>query len=178
MTTNFRALVMLAVLVGLPGAWIYYGPLPAGAQRVVDRLVVAAKEAAGWEKPPSRESTRRELPAAPTWTPPATSELSHVVPLTPAMPSPALLQEGAAPSLEATMEPLLARLREFGAVEYVLERWGDSGDLYRFRCAIPLASSRDATRQFEAVAESPQSTIEQVVHQVASWRTLEPPAMP
>ena len=94
------------------------------------------------------------------------------------MPSPASQQDRAASSLEATMEPLLARLREFGAVEYVLERWGDSGELYRFRCAIPLASSRDATREFEAVAESPQSTIEQVVHQVASWRTLQPPAMP
>ena len=76
------------------------------------------------------------------------------------------------------MEPLLARLRAFGAIEYVLERWGDSGELYRFRCAIPLASSRDATREFEAVAESPQSTIEQVVHQVASWRTMQQAAMP
>jgi hypothetical protein len=49
MATLFRAAVMMSVLVGLPGAWIYYGPLPSSAQRVVDRFVTIAKEATGWK---------------------------------------------------------------------------------------------------------------------------------
>ena len=32
MVTAIRATVMLAVLVGLPAAWVYYGPLPDHAQ--------------------------------------------------------------------------------------------------------------------------------------------------
>ena len=59
MATLFRAAVMLSVLVGLPAAWIYYGPLPTGAQRVVDRFVAIAKEATGWKE--------TEAKPAPTW---------------------------------------------------------------------------------------------------------------
>lgn len=51
MATGFRAAVMLATLVGLPAAWLYYGPLPPAAQRVVDQATCSIREAIGL--PPS-----------------------------------------------------------------------------------------------------------------------------
>lgn len=51
MTVFFRASVMLLTLVGLPAAWIYYGPLPTGAQKVVNRFVDVARDALGWQQP-------------------------------------------------------------------------------------------------------------------------------
>jgi len=49
MATAFRAIVMLAVLVGLPAAWVYYGPLPPSAMGVIQRTVATAKQSLGWK---------------------------------------------------------------------------------------------------------------------------------
>ena len=50
MAVFVRAVIMLVTLVGLPAAWIYYGPLPAGPQKVVDRFVEVARNALGWKQ--------------------------------------------------------------------------------------------------------------------------------
>ncbi len=50
MATLFRAVVMLLVLVGLPSAWVYYGPLPPSAMGVIERTVATAKQSLGWEE--------------------------------------------------------------------------------------------------------------------------------
>ena len=69
------------------------------------------------------------------------------------------------------VEPLLQQLRSRGVAEYSLEKWGSNGQLYRFRCAMPLAQNDAFTRQFEAVASDPVAPIEQVVGEVAKWQT-------
>jgi hypothetical protein len=171
MATFFRALVMLSVLVGLPAAWIYYGPLPPEGQRVVDRVVSAAKEAVGWNKsaakPSEAESKADEAPAwsidAPIAAPPIAPPL--VTPVVATEPAPTQL-----PSFQEQVEPLLAQLRQFGVIEYALERWGDGGKLYRFRCEMPLGASDQFTQQFEAVAADPQVSVEQVVAEVSQWQ--------
>jgi|GEM_PF-1376898 len=67
MATLFRAVVMLVVLVGLPSAWVYYGPLPPAAMGVVQRTIAAAKQSFGlaahhsdntWQDKPSRTAPR------------------------------------------------------------------------------------------------------------------------
>jgi hypothetical protein len=68
------------------------------------------------------------------------------------------------------VEPLLAQLRQLGVVEYALERWGDGGKLYRFHCEMPLGVEGALTQQFEAVADDPQRSVEQVVAQVSQWQ--------
>jgi hypothetical protein len=171
MATFFRALVMLSVLVGLPAAWIYYGPLPPEGQRVVDRVVSAAKEAVGWNKsetqPSEAGSNADEAPAwsigAPIEAPPVAPPL--VTPVVATEPAPAQ-----PPSFQEQVEPLLAQLRQFGVIEYALERWGDGGKLYRFRCEMPLGASDQFTQQFEAVAADPQVSVEQVVAEVSQWQ--------
>jgi len=190
MVTTFRALIMLAVLVGLPGAWIYYGPLPEGAQRVVDRVVGVAKEAFK----NTRGSSQATKPAwseatpAPAWTgqPTPTIAASVASPSTapryvsmdsadvnqtsPARSSAPATELATPPTFAERVEPMLVKLRQLGAAEYAMERWGARGELYRFRCEMPLTASNAMTQQFEAVAADPQATVEQVVAEVTSWR--------
>ena len=196
MATLFRAAVMLSVLVGLPGAWIYYGPLPTGTQRVVDRVVAIAKEAAGWKKTeakprPTWDFTKSE-PIAPEgdgvnlgtggMNPPARdgegryAEGSYAespgasLEIGKALPVPEPPPAKAATTLAERVEPLLTQLRQFGVAEYALERWGGDGKLYRFHCEMPIAGG-SLTQQFEAVAANPEASVEQVVAEVTQWRT-------
>ena len=164
MATSFRALIMLSVLVGLPAAWIYYGPLPPDGQRVVDRFVTVAREVIGWKQTPQKTKDN--------WVqvkPESEAQLGLNFPTTEPVAAPAI----GAPnplSFAERVEPLLARLRQLGASAYSLEHWGDGDNLYRFHCEMPLAASPQLTQQFEAVAADPQATVEQVVAQVASWQ--------
>ena len=177
MATAFRALVMLSVLVGLPAAWIYYGPLPPAAQQVVNRLVTVAKEAAGWEPREDKAPTVEEWTlakshaAASTAATTGAGEAAGGVAQTEAPPlmSSELVEQKSLTFAEQ-MEPLLARLRQFGAAGYALERWGVGGNLYRFHCEMPLGSSAEVTQQFEAIAADPQSSVEQVVAEIADWQ--------
>ena len=181
MATLFRAAVMLSVLVGLPGAWIYYGPLPTGAQRVVDRFVAIAKEATGWKE--------AEAKPQPTWdftksAPIAGGDLGAqaqgVAPLAPMAEAPAVQIGGALPLPEASPEmppstlkerlkPLLQQLEQYGVAGYEMHRWGSDGNLYRFQCEMPLAGG-SLTQQFEAVAANPEASVEQVIAEVSEWR--------
>jgi hypothetical protein len=179
MATTLRAAVMLSALVGLPAAWIYYGPLPPQAQRVVDRLVAVAKVAVPSASQTEAARPRRTFaPAdpAPSW--PANVEAEHQPafepPVEPILPVAAAgVAEPRALSFAERVEPLLARLRQLGVAEYALERWGDGGQLYRFRCEMPIAASAELTQQFEAVAADPQSTVEQVVAEIAIWQLAQ-----
>lgn len=183
MATLFRVAVMLTVLVGLPGAWIYYGPLPTGAQRVVDRFVTIAKDATGWKDaepkprptwdfttsaPLAGDGERSDLgsrggDAPARYAEPPSLQIGGALPL----PEPPPVR---APStLAERVEPLLTQLRQFGVAEYALERWGGDGKLYRFHCEMPIAGGA-LTQQFEAVASNPEASVEQVVAEVSKWR--------
>ncbi len=151
MATAMRSIVMLLVLVGLPSAWVYYGPLPPRAQQVVDRVVEIAQDALGTRQQTERAEATISAPRYQTTAEQATPEST------------------APQSIALQVQPLLERLRSLGVSEYTLEKWGNAGQLYRFRCAMPLAQSDDITRQFEAVADSPLLSVEQVVVEVATW---------
>ena len=182
MATLFRAAVMLSVLVGLPGAWIYYGPLPTGAQRVVDRFVAIAKEATGWKE--------TEATPTPTWdftksapivgeglgenpggmNPPARYAEAPPLQIGGALPLPEASPELAPSTLKERLKPLLQQLKQYGVAEYALHRWGVDGKLFRFHCEMPIGGG-SLTQQFEAVAANPEASVEQVVAEVSQWRT-------
>lgn len=178
MVVFFRAVVMLAVLVALPAAWIYYGPLPSGAQRAVDRAVEVVRNATGWQQPTAETVATKAAPRpgvaaapAPKFSPQsARTQSSGLLPTTPTP----MAQTGPLPTttgLAEQVEPLLERLRALGSTEYSLEAWGREGEFFRFRCAMPLAQDKQFTQQFEAVAETPRASIEQVVSEVTRWQT-------
>jgi hypothetical protein len=181
MVVFFRALVMLLTLVGLPAAWIYYGPLPQGAQRVVDRFVEVARDAVGWRQPVTTDSVNyMKTPPRYDEVLPTEIEVSEVSRATfQGMSAPVRLASVSetVPSssttvevgqgLNSQIEPHLALLQKLGVATYSLERWGEG---YRFKCAIPLGENVDFTRQFEAINADPLATVRQVVGEVTSWQ--------
>jgi len=192
MATLFRATVMLVVLVGLPAAWVYYGPLPPTAMGVIQRTVATAKHSLGWGEPlpsvqqasappktaprydaaiASAAQTLRQLPAEAQAPPPAMVRDSQFLLASanlPVEPQASPLEVDA--ELASLLEPHLSLLRKLDATEYTLENWGDGGRFYRFRCAIALGGSEELTRQFEAVHTDPLRAVHQVVGEVTSWQ--------
>jgi hypothetical protein len=169
MQTMLRAALMLAVLVGLPAAWVYYGPLPPQAQRAVDRVVATAKEAVEWDRWMTAADSRVSQRAAPAAGVPVRT-MSVVTPQAEPAAAPA-------PSLADRVEPRLAQLRGWGAAEYRLEPWGDGGRHFRFWCAMPIVEGAAATQLFEAVAADPQWAVERVAADVAAWQAAKLTAM-
>jgi hypothetical protein len=185
MVVFFRALVMLVTLVGLPAAWVYYGPLPQGAQRVVDRFVEVARDALDWQRPMETDTAHGGLKTAPRYDevlpterefPPvsraafqgnsAPVKLASASEGLPTPPRP-MGPEVAGQDLNGEMEMHLSLLKKLGVANYALEKWGPG---YRFKCAIPLGDNADFTRQFEAIDADPLATVRQVVGEVTSWQ--------
>lgn len=194
MATVFRAIVMLVVLVGLPSAWVYYGPLPPSAMGVIERTVATARQSFGWNE----QVTTTRWTADPPKTAPrfdasvarATQALQQqaaveqaALPLRPVTrdsqfslaSATVLVPKPAAPvavdeELARQLEPHLSLLRSLDAAEYTLENWGGDGQLYRFRCAVALGGNDDHTRQFEAVHADPLRAVHEVVGEVTSWQ--------
>jgi len=63
------------------------------------------------------------------------------------------------------------RLRELGATYYVLEKWGEGADRYRFECHVAIATDADHNRYFDATAERPDSAVDAVLRQVERWQS-------
>lgn len=170
MVVALRAVVMLVILVSLPAAWVYYGPLPPSAQRMVDRAVEVAKTSLGWDQPTRPESFAISAPYYEQTSTAAPSGANRTVAAQGSVSERTEEMSKIEPT-STQVESLLEQLRSWGAAEYTLEKWGNNGQLYRFRCAMALTESDELTRQFEAVAADPVGSIEQVVGEVASWQT-------
>jgi hypothetical protein len=65
---------------------------------------------------------------------------------------------------------LLGRLRELGAVYYLLETWGSEGQRFRFRCMMAIGGNPGYTRHFEATDPEPMQAIARVLSEVEAWR--------
>lgn len=172
----FRATVMLAILVGLPAAWIYYGPLPPEAQKVVDRVVEVVKDATGWQQPyddlQAEKSAPRYAQAPPAYAPTAPQTVAAPV-VQPAAITPGETAQPThlpEPSLDQQLAPLLGQLQQLGPSGYSLHAWGNEGQYYRFCCEMPVAGESGFAQHFEAVAESPGASIQQVTAEIAQWK--------
>ena len=159
MATFAKATIMFVTLVGIPAAWIYVGPLPASAQRAVDRFVARARQAL---QRSDAKSVQEEFAGSSHESGASVSE----------MPPARAIGDSA-----ERFEPLLATLRRMGAVEYRLIRWGSAGEFYRFSCSMPFhpaaqSSGSSHLRQFEAISRDASASISQVVQDAMRWQTL------
>lgn len=152
---------------------VYFAPdsLPPQVRRVVDRVGEFMSDCLASEtrNPPLADECPGgrcsvEMPALASLAPPIPPERVAVDPAAPQVAAPTESVDAAA------LRPLLAQLIDFGVGEYELRRWGSSGNLYRFRCAAPLAGDLQHSQQFEAIAASPTETVQQVLADVAAWR--------
>jgi hypothetical protein len=97
-------------------------------------------------------------------------------PPNPATPPP--LAPGSAPPATSTggLQPpdrfsvIERRLREDGAIYYLLETWGNDGELYRFHCKMAIANNPNCTRHFEATHREATQAMTQVLEQIEAWR--------
>jgi hypothetical protein len=62
------------------------------------------------------------------------------------------------------------KLRAAGATYYLLETWGNDGQLYRFHCRMAVGNDPNQTRHFEATDSDALGAMSRVVEQVESWR--------
>ncbi|MBI3838911.1 MAG: hypothetical protein HY288_13395 [Planctomycetia bacterium] len=62
------------------------------------------------------------------------------------------------------------RLREQGATYYLLETWGNEGELYRFHCKMAIGNNPNYTRHFEATDRDALKAMAQVLERVEAWR--------
>ena len=62
------------------------------------------------------------------------------------------------------------KLREYGATYYLLETWGNEGQLYRFHCRMAINNNPNYTRQFEATDRDALRAMSQVLERVEAWR--------
>lgn len=63
------------------------------------------------------------------------------------------------------------RLRELGATRYVLETWGISDELYRFRGMVASNDTPHLQRYFNAVDSDPVAAMTRVLEDIEDWRT-------
>lgn len=66
------------------------------------------------------------------------------------------------------------RLRELGANYYLLETWGNQGQLFRFYCKVAVGGSVNYGRYFEATDADPLRAMAGVLEQVEAWRSARP----
>lgn len=62
------------------------------------------------------------------------------------------------------------RLRNLGAVHYLLEAWGNATEYYRFRCRMPIAGSTTAVRHFEATDSDGLAAMSKVLKEIEAWK--------
>lgn len=63
------------------------------------------------------------------------------------------------------------KLREYGATYYLLETWGNDGQLYRFHCRMAVGGDPNYTRHFEATDRDALAAMSEVLRQVEAWRS-------
>ncbi|MCA9248037.1 MAG: hypothetical protein KDA42_13005 [Planctomycetales bacterium] len=68
-----------------------------------------------------------------------------------------------ADSLDQDLAALETKLQAYGAVTYHLEEWGVEGNLFRFVCEVAMHDQDSCRRHLEAIAETPQAAMHQVL---------------
>jgi hypothetical protein len=92
----------------------------------------------------------------------------------PAAASPSAFDAQAA-AASATEQPdrfseMERKLREYGATYYLLETWGNDGQLFRFHCRMAVGDNPNYTRHFEATDRDALAAMAQVLERVEAWR--------
>jgi hypothetical protein len=83
----------------------------------------------------------------------------------------AMMRPGAnALDASASFQQVLDRLRDLGAVHYMLETWGNNAQRFRFHCEMALSNNPNYLRHFEAIDRDALQAMTQVLAEVEAWR--------
>jgi hypothetical protein len=98
----------------------------------------------------------------------------------PGGPSPGVVADPTASAARGAPRPLESsdrftamerKLRDYGATYYLLETWGNDGEMYRFHCRMAIGNNPNYTRQFEATDHDSLKAMAQVLERVEAWRS-------
>lgn len=73
---------------------------------------------------------------------------------------------------EDTLNQLYDELKQLGASSCRLTYWGDSGNMFRFSCQVPISEHRlNATRTFQSISADAAQSMQEVIEQIRQWRS-------
>jgi hypothetical protein len=195
--TLYRVVVMAATIVIVVQAWKLYGPTFEQLNSLVLRGLDMAKGGLGSAGEPlaAKEGPAPQSNASLTEAPPLAAASGQAAPplaerssaeFGANQPDQARVPTEGAPitpisALSADtsqhdpngLQGLFAQLEKLGARDPKLDRWGASGQLYRFCCQAAWGESAQFYRHFESIAEEPTIAVQQVLAQVDAWRTAQ-----
>ena len=102
--------------------------------------------------------------------PPMHEQTAHFDPGASAPPGMPAVAPGAARPGGAEFQQIERRLRELGATYYLLETWGNAGQMYRFHCKVAAAGDPGQIRHFDATEADPLSAMGHVLEDVEKYR--------
>ena len=171
----YRLAVMLGTLVVLGMAFVAYGPPPEKLGPLIDCAWNQASESlVEWRKD-SRGNKRGDAaeleltPLAPAAAPPPTMTVSDRVEIPPPPLFTDAVDEANQPR-PSGVQQLLAELNAMGMGEHRLDRFGTTGQLYRFSCRVAYPGQVAMQQHLEAVAATPGEAVANVLRQLEAAR--------
>jgi hypothetical protein len=92
----------------------------------------------------------------------------------PAGPADAVVRAGQSLQQPDPFTAMERKLRQYGATYYLLETWGNNGELFRFHCKMAIGNNPNYTRHFEATDRDALRAMSQVLERVETWRAGRP----
>jgi len=89
---------------------------------------------------------------------------------TPPLQDAMMRPEATGSNASASFQQVLDRLRDLGAVHYMLETWGNDAQRFRFHCKMALSNNPHYLRHFEAIDRDALQAMSQVLAEVEAWR--------
>lgn len=187
-----QALLKLIVLVGIVvvgGMFFHlYGSEIGVESALLDRIVhdlrveiqqfqgpQSAPTAAAVMPAPTLISSDLTMPAPASLPVAALAPASNLSaePMAPLAPLPEL-REPTSQAVPASVQQLVAELRELGAEDIQLTPWGAEGAYHRFACCAPVPGDSGFVRHFDAIEPDAQLAVTRVFDQVRQWRGAHP----
>jgi hypothetical protein len=117
---------------------------------------------AGANRPPDEHARTAQFDAAPAPMAGSAPQFAVPQPAANAARDPRAASEG--------FHAIERRLRELGATYYLLETWGNAGQMYRFHCKVAMENNPKQTRQFDGTDVEPLRAMRKVLDQVEQYR--------
>jgi hypothetical protein len=174
----FRALVMLACVVGIPMLAMSGTSWSEIVKKFQDFRWPTILSPASASTPNTDDDDQPSATPSEAGVPPvfcetpqnrsADSTKQAAPPLAVSAMPPAATPPTATEPGSPTSKEIEQRLQRLGATYYLLETWGNNEQLYRFSCRAAAGAS--FTRYFEAVEADPAQAMLKVLRQLEAWR--------
>ena len=155
-----RSFTLLATLAIVPGIAIVWNLLPEYDIRRLEPMVEIT-----YTEPEQASPVNADHPMAP----PVDAVPANALPavLTPVSAEPAKIAHAEPTPRDFTS--LERRLKELGAAEYQLAKWGKQGSLFRFSCYVTPSGNYAYRKHFQSIGPDALTVMESVITDIERW---------